>query len=111
MSGVEMIAEERKRQIEKLGYSLEHDQQYSKNTLPLAAIAYLGKAAGEDIKWIRSFQSPPSGEITENKCDPFPFDPEFDKRNKHDPIRLLTIAGAWIAAEIDRRRECLNLPS
>ena len=34
--------------------------------------------------------------------DAWPWEPQFDKRGKHSRIRCLTIAGALIAAEIDR---------
>ena len=41
MNGTELISEERKRQIEKEGWSLEHDQLHNNEELPQAAECYL----------------------------------------------------------------------
>ena len=41
MTGIELIAEERKRQIEVEGYTAAHDMEHSANDLVCAAIAYL----------------------------------------------------------------------
>ncbi len=34
--------------------------------------------------------------------DPWPFEKELDKRLKHNRIKKLAIAGALVAAELDR---------
>jgi len=40
--------------------------------------------------------------IRESHVDAWPWDHSWDKRGKHDRLRRLAIAGALIAAEIDR---------
>ncbi len=93
-TGVDLIAAERARQITKEGYDAEHDGQHDYGELAQAAAAYaayparlmcLDTGAGDP--------GPPQ--------DIFPW-PEADKRAKHDQVRRLTIAGALIAAELDR---------
>lgn len=79
-SGVEAIAVERFRQKEE-GRSPEHDAQHDSGELAEAAIFYIDP-------------------YMEEKADidkPWPMEPQ-----KHPYVRRLTIAGALIAAEIDR---------
>ncbi len=40
MTGIEIIAEERKRQIEKEGWTAEHDAEHCANDLAIAADHY-----------------------------------------------------------------------
>lgn len=83
MSGIEMIAAERKRQIEDEGWTPEHDDKHTRTELKQAAIHYLGGL---------------------NRDGKLPW-PWFDKGefpHSHGPLRDLTRAGALIAAEIDR---------
>lgn len=112
LSGTKRIAAERKRQVSKEGWSSEHDDEHGGGELALAAICY---AAPEDVFVYekRDVQVNSSRGIDEN-CysyptrlvldyyDPWPWDEEWDKRDKHGRIRRLEIAGALIAAEIDR---------
>jgi hypothetical protein len=85
-TGIELIAEERQEQISKHGYSPENDKQYINDELIDAAMQYLG---GDLIScWPESW----------DKKSYKPNNPE----STHDRIDELKIAGALIAAEIDR---------
>jgi hypothetical protein len=84
-TGVELIAIERDRQIEKEGYESRHDDQYTYCELVKAAMAY----CGHSIDRVRV--SPPTI---------WPWDWRLWKPS--DPVRDLVKAGALIAAEIDR---------
>lgn len=83
MTGVEQIAEERKEQIEVHGFNVNYDRHYSHNELIKAALFAINP---EQFEW------------------PFYWDEKFrdkiiDKPNIKERLR---IAGAFIAAEIDR---------
>ena len=84
-TGVELIAEERKRQIEVEKWDEEHDDKHSKGEIANAARCYAIPGVkswwttGLDWPWNVSWWKP-----------------------SDDPIRNLTKAGALIAAEIDR---------
>jgi len=83
MRGIELIYAERERQINAEGWTFEHDDQHDDGELAMAAACYA--AWPQDTLY-----------------GLWPFDAEWDKRKKHDRIRQLTIAGALIAAELDR---------
>jgi len=97
--GVKLIADERQRQIEKEGWTSEHDKQHENGELALAAACY----AIPDNKrsWI-------SGAISKVKSDVinkfWPWGLTWWKPTPDNRIRELTKAGALIAAEIDRLR-------
>lgn len=109
-TGVELIAEERKRQIEKEGFSSEHDDEHHDESLPMAAALYAApiklyrvigcghcntvKRAVDPWPWHR-YVDPPRG-------GPHIRVTAWDKREEHDRLHQLVIAGALIAAEIDR---------
>jgi hypothetical protein len=93
--GVLRIANERLRHFEEEGWDADHDAQHVNNELSLVACCYAAprfiyimEHAGNEIYF----------------ADPWPetWNPKYDKRNKHDRLRRLEIAGALIAAEIDR---------
>ncbi len=87
--GVELIAAERKRQIEKEGWSSEHDDSVNrKGELAKAAICY----AAISYTW----SEPEKLERI------WPYDSEWFKPSATSSIRNLVKAGALIAAEIDR---------
>lgn len=89
------IAEERFRQIDEEGFTPEHDlEEHAASQLCLAAISY---AAPEPVFVHRHISG---GSHT--FCDPWPWHRKYDKRTKHDYRRRLVIAGAFIAAEIER---------
>jgi hypothetical protein len=97
-TGVELIAAERKRQIEQEGWMPEHDDEHEEGELAFAGAAYahfvgMTLIAGVELgaHWIPEM---------------WPFDREWWKPSP-DPIRNLVKAGALIAAEIDRlQRKC-----
>lgn len=123
-TGIELITEERRRQIEKEGFDANHDAQHYSGELAMAAICF---AAPKKIYF--NAWAPHGGFLFE---DPFPeqWDLTWDKRLEYsldmpdtdvneipDPanytpeqrIDLLVKAGALIAAEIDRlQRPCRN---
>ena len=97
--GIELIQQERTRQIEKEGYNLFGDKlKNARGELAFAAAYY---AAGTKNLY-------QGGEIAD--CGKkgfkvkqfFPWEDEYLKLEKHDRIKQLQIAGALIAAEIDR---------
>ena len=95
MTGIERIAKECARQIE-LGYDAAHDDGHVLGELATAAACYAAYAAGkDDIKVLRFDRD-------QTACDAWPFEAEADNRGKISPERLLEIAGALIAAELDR---------
>ena len=104
MKGIERIAAERKRQIEDEGFDEEHDSQHEYSELAWAAACY---AAPEPIFCLGSDPGPTY--IFEDAWPP-EWENKWDKRDKHDRIRQLEIAGALIAAEIDRLL-LINKPS
>lgn len=81
-TGIELIAEERKEQIEKHGWNAEHDAKHDCDELVNAAAFALEPNLfhAERIEWY--------GFIA--------------KINKKNDIERLKVAGALIAAEIDR---------
>lgn len=83
--GIELISEERKRQIEVEGWTAEHDAKHVCGELSDAAMCYCMREY-----WRRRLPI----ELI------FPFSPEWFKSDNR--IRELSKAGALIAAEIDR---------
>lgn len=100
--GAKRIARERQRQIKKLGWTPEHDDEHDDGSLAMAAACY---AAPERIYVRKEFAA------GESFVDPFPWhDADARPHNGNvlkEPteaqrLRLLEKAGALIAAEIDR---------
>jgi len=87
MTGAELIVAERQRQIDEEGCTAEGDARYTDGELIRAALCY-ADSANPFVKYV--------GPRT------WPWDPSWDKRVKHSRKRKLVIAGALIAAEIDR---------
>ena len=97
MTGVELIAVERQRQIDEEGWTIENDRlEHDVGDLACAAVCYASAYVGEEVRFISRCSSSIGG------YDPWPFDRKWDKRDKHDKKRCLVIAGALIAAELDR---------
>jgi hypothetical protein len=109
-SGVELIAEERKRQIEEEGWTAEHDDRHKNGKLALAACCYAAP-----VPIFRMLETTSQVSF----YDPWPWDMSDDKRHRckasdrgvrakpeeytpGERIDLLVKAGALIAAEIDR---------
>lgn len=98
-TGIELIADERERQVAKEGWTADHDDQHGSGELADAAACY---AAGEPIYFERRRTIGGSPKLPvihfENV---WPFDCGWYKP-KRDRIRNLVRAGALIAAEVDR---------
>ena len=90
MTGAELIAAERKRQIEEEGWSAEHDDRLAKGQLAKAAMCYCMEP-GDDVD-------------NDNKVPPeeWPLKRKLWKPTPGNRIRELVKAGALAAAEIDR---------
>ena len=96
-TGIELIAEERERQISKEGWTPEHDDEHTENQLANAAATYAmdsdcREALTNLIGDFKLLGVPPT----------WPWDEEWYKPTPDDRIKELVKAGALIAAEIDR---------
>ena len=109
MKAIDLIRNERERQINTEGWTPEHDDEHENGELAYAAACY---AAPEEIYlhrdaeisfFINSGDRGDREPLPERHISAWPWDEEWDKRDKHDRLRQLVIAGALIAAEIDRR--------
>ena len=120
MNGVELIAQERQRQIEKEGWTPEHDDEHDGNELAWMAVCYT--APGQVFR--KSERQ--GGAIYFLDCFPETWSIQWDKREydrlsdkpvdnfklqPKDRIRNLVKAGALIAAEIDRLQRLQENPS
>jgi hypothetical protein len=116
-SGVDLIAQERRRQIEVEGWDEKHDRwSHTDGELAVAACCYatpkplfVHEVRAVQINDSRGLEANGYRYDVENVMDyydPWPWDDEWDKRDKHDRIRKLVIAGALLAAEIDRLQGC-----
>lgn len=87
--GIDLIADERKRQIESEGWTSTHDDSHDASELSRAAVCYTEFAIGQLVY--------------DANTEPYrwPWEKEFWKPSLN-PIRNLVKAGALIAAEIDR---------
>jgi hypothetical protein len=99
MTGAEIIAAERQRQIEEEGWSPEHDDEHGRGQLARAAENYVRFAAEPDVArdYQRKNGHTPGG---------WPWHWSWWKPSQGstsaDRIRDLAKAGALVAAEIDR---------
>lgn len=105
--GADMIRAERARQMEREGWSAEHDDSHRSGELCDAAISYARAAAkqarGESHAYLLEMAS--AGAV------PWPWEDGWWKPDA-DQIRNLVKAGALIAAEIDRlHRERTKAPT
>jgi len=99
VTGVELIAAERQRQIEVEGYDAAHDDTHNKTELLAAAICYVTTCR------------PGGAEFYRHVPGAWPWD-DASWRPKADFIGNLAKAGALIAAEMDRRlRELTSKPA
>lgn len=86
-TGIELIAEERKKQIDYYGFNALNDACYSDQELAKAALCYL---MPNDLK------------VPNEPLAIWPWSKSHYKPSPNDRIRELQKAGALIAAEIDR---------
>ena len=100
--GIELITEERQRQIEKEGWTAEHDAEHKGGEIALAAVCYATPSEFLTFRPVSmvddpsDFKTPELWPWSNNWFKPAP-DNKIESR-----IRELQKAGALIAAEIDR---------
>lgn len=92
-TGIELIAEERRRQIEVEGWTKASDSRYTNGELAAAAISYACPSDLRSCKVIRNGNKLPLY---------WPWDEKWWKPTPDNRIKELSKAGALIAAEIDR---------
>jgi len=100
MNGIQSIAAERRRQIVSEGWTAEHDDEHKDESLALVAALYAAPGPLFEVNDHRSDDG--FGRIRFDDPWPASWDTRWDKRWDHDRRRCLAIAGALIAAEIDR---------
>ena len=104
-SGIELIAEERQKQIRDLGWTIEHDAEYHRyGDLALAGACY---ALNDHLYPLGERQENKTGvHMTIERVSFWPWHLKWWKPARTtkpaDRVRELTKAGALIAAEIDR---------
>lgn len=91
MTGVELIAAERRRQVEQEGWTTKHDDSHCEGEMIEGARAYLSAAFLAEVGRTWHGDPPPTWPWNQSSWKP-----------SDDPIRNLVKAGALIAAEIDR---------
>lgn len=96
MTGIQLIALERQRQVDDEGCTPECDALHGSGDLALAAIAYAHEGVAAQGEWV-NHPRVPRGRAPQQ----WPWDSKFWKPSD-DPVRNLVKAGALIAAEIDR---------
>ena len=89
-TGIQLISEERQRQVEKEGWTPEHDDQHFCDELATAGAVYALPERQRESQWPKSTPKL------------WPWDSEWYKPTPDDRIKELAKAGALIAAEIDR---------
>lgn len=82
-NGVELISEERRRQVDQEGWTAAHDDTHAKGELARAAAMYATPSRRRDFKL-------------------WPWSLSWWKPTPDNRVRELAKAGALIAAEIDR---------
>lgn len=92
MSGYNLIAAERQRQVLQEGWTFDHDDEHDDGELIRAAACYLDTARMREVQALHVHAISHPG---------WPWAQAFWKPSD-DPIRNLVKAGALIAAEIDR---------
>jgi hypothetical protein len=98
-TGIELIAEERQRQIEVEGYVKEGDEKHDSNELAEAAACYVlpENLRVEKYNYVGVYKKQMLG-----YPELWPWAKEYWKPTPKNRIRELQKAGALIAAEIDR---------
>lgn len=98
MTGAELIAAERRRQIDAEGWSTEHDAEHADGALVAAAACYLMPPNFRNPTDRSNSRSMPLGHAWPR----WPWGRQWWKPKPDDRVRELVKAGALIAAEIDR---------
>ncbi len=104
MSGIQLIATERQRQVKAEGYTPAHDDEHANGELALAAACYATFHTRASVTVQKLCWQEVSAEFA------WPW-ARSDYKPRNDPILNLVKAGALIAAEIDRlQRACAAAP-
>jgi hypothetical protein len=118
MTGAELIAAERERQVSVEGWTPEHDDSHDLGELAMAAATYALWASEREFRWFIEARDHTNRRVSITRpcwvrraiaCfewaaktpRSWPF-PDGFKPTPGDRVRELTKAGALIAAEIDR---------
>lgn len=99
-TGIELITEERQRQIEKEGWTAKHDAEHVYGELAAAAECYLLELRARNLR----------GETVKSPPPAWPWHRDWWKPSG-DPVKNLIKAGALIAAEIDRLNALVVKPN
>lgn len=93
-TGIQLIEEERARQVSTEGWTATRDDAHQAGEMPMAGALYARLASGQAMGFMGSAGTPlpPPG---------WPWEAEWWKPSR-DPVQNLIKAGALIAAEIDR---------
>ncbi len=97
-TGIELIAGERWRQVDKKGFTADHDAQHLGGELAMAAQAYVDTAR-KAIAWKMGKLEGDLWKFAPPAAWPWAWD---EWKPSDYPIESLVKAGALIAAEIDR---------
>jgi hypothetical protein len=89
-TGIELIAEERDRQLNEENYTPDHDDEHVEGELSIAAANYAMAHIARRDGW------------KNDRILYWPFEKESWKPSGNDRVRELVKAGALLAAEIDR---------
>ena len=101
-TGIELIAEERQRQIEVCGWTKEHDaEEHDNDSLAMAAICYARPSNDRHYSY--------NPIIKARVPDGWPWAAEDWKPTPENRVRELAKAGALIAAEIDRNNQEIEI--
>lgn len=101
MTGAELIAAERQRQIEHEGWTPEHDDGHYPGDMAMAGACYAANAASRETIERGDFEASSQPEAAQQMIQRmWPWDREEWKPKGQ--LRDLVRAGALIAAEIDR---------
>ena len=102
--GVDLIAEERRRQIQQEGWTPEHDAEHANDDLVHAAVSYALPEAERGSKSVpMQYRASGRWESVQREVPSlWPWSACFWKPTSNDRVRELVKAGALIAAEIDR---------
>lgn len=94
MTGIELIAAERQRQMDQEGWTAEHDDEHDQGEIAKAAECYLDAGITAELR-------PDAAKFHFKPIGKWPWARSWWKPS-NDPIENLVKAGALIAAEIDR---------
>lgn len=98
--GIELITEERRRQVEVEGWTQAHDASHDEDELALAAVCYALPHDKIQIGDNPVFVNPLI--VTIQRVRFWPWEMKWWRPSPRNRVRELVKAGALIAAEIDR---------